>query len=190
MKSFVLKLFLYLYIIISSKCSITGQEVISKENCTNEECLKIILYNNGTINKTCVMNDYIKKDIRTSIVLNDMFIIFDCLKKDSTNYNKCQYNLNDVTNNLDEKECKNIGTSDDDNNECCYLEESYNNNNNNSCIEVNKYEYERFKWNDIIRDNFSNINSDFSEKQGYIKCNSNISKINILILISLLIFYI
>ena len=187
MKNFILKIFLYLYIIIS-KFSITRNETFNKENCKDEKCLKITIYNNGTIDKECVVDeDYIKKDIRTSIALKNTLIIFDCAKKNSTNYNKCQYNLNDGTNNLDVNQCKDNGTSDEKNNECCYFKEKYNN--NDGCIEVNKYEYERFKWNGIIRDNFSNINNDSTEKIGYIECNSNISKINILILINLLIFY-
>ena len=204
MKNFNLKKILYSYIIISiffySKFSTKGDNInenliyMTREDCSDEECFKITIDINGTINKYCIKNENNKTNIKTSIFVNNTFIIFDCMKKDDEKSKKCQYknNSNETYSSISDEpsssNCIQKETSNDNNNDCCYFVEKNNDADINfGCIEVNKYEYERFKWSGIISEKFNNY-SNFIGIKGYIECNSHISKINILILISIIIF--
>ena len=207
MKNFNLNKILYLYIIITiffnSKFSTNGEETdgslinMTRENCSDEECFIITIDMNGTINKDCIKNEYNKENKakikKTSIFSNNTFIIFDCISTQDEEYKKCYYKYNSKETNWsisDEpspSNCKKNKKSNNDN-DCCYLVEKNDTDTNFGCIEVNKYEYEKFKWSGIIREQFGNL-KDLTEAKGYIECNSHISKINILILISIFIFY-
>ena len=107
MKNFNLKKILYLYFFISiffySKFStkgdnMDGNSIETREDCSDEECFKITIDINGTINKYCIKNENNKTNIKTSIFVNNTFIIFDCMKKDDEESKKCQYKNNSLEN--------------------------------------------------------------------------------------------
>ena len=118
-------------------------------NTSETECLKLILYYNGTlerINET--KNDNFNKNILT-IGAIDKIILFDCLNN-RDNHNLCSYrNSKNESHNLEE--CQKKDSESD--NYCCFISETHYDNDtksplsNHGCIQVEKNEYKRFRSN-------------------------------------------
>ena len=153
------------------------------EDCIieNSTCLKIILYKNGTIDKECVPNlvDIEKyKDDPYSIAFDDKIIIFECEKNETV---ECIYNNTNSP-------CSELNTTNKDYN-CCQLKE-YNNatgKENETCIEINKYEFERFKG--LGEKQFKENLNDKKNNISILICFSKLYKINkSLLFLFLLIF--
>ena len=142
--------------------------VCSGDNST----LKIKLDNEGSISKNC-------EDINyggiSSIAYNDELILYN-YRYDNVYCN--YYSTYNESNSLEE--CRNFNKT-DDNNLCCFLNETIVDNNTffttiGSCIEVNKYEIERFKGTTIEK--FNKFISEGTPNKFYLSCDSSLYKIN------------
>ena len=147
--------------------------IFSGSYCENITCEKIILNKNGIIRHNSsiitVINATKKNAMVFSIDKREEFIIFNCYNKSKNDSDDCMYyygdNYNDSPNNELEAPspsfCRRRNTA-NKNNICCHYREKKIITNDiktiSRCLELNKYEIERFKW--IISDNtFNNFNT-------------------------------
>ena len=139
----------------------------------NDNCIKLLLYYNSTeFRSSEIRNNSGLNDITLSMATIDKIILYDCLNDNSN----CSYRNSKNPNNLDDcKDIKGIKK----NNLCCFLkEEFYNLTSDNStfhssCIQVDEYEYQRFKSN-----NYSTIinhtSNNMSNYYGWLECYDKI----------------
>ena len=175
-KNYYLFNFIKIFLIINIFYFCQTQDEQDEENST---CLKIILYKNGTKDKESVENLVdIEKYKDYSIVFEDKIIIFKCEKNGAV---ECIYD------NISSS-CSELDTTNKDYN-CCQLKE-YNNatgQENETCIEINKYEFERFKGlgEEQFKENLKNEKNNLA----VLICFSKLYKINkFLLFLFLLIF--
>ena len=195
MSSSFLKIIFYSYIFINlfinsicdDKCSYEcGYESIYSPNINNtffdfcdihNKSIKFKLDNQGNIIKCC---GDIKNESISSLVINDELLLYNYqLKNGACNYYSTYQSVNSL------EECRNYNTS-DNNNLCCFLREtefiednSTNSTNfitSESCIEVNKYEIDRFKG--INSNKFGKYKNENITGKFYLACDSSFSKIN------------
>ena len=167
--------------------------LINIVKCQNSDgyinCTKITIYKNGTFKNDTLRN--ISKNMAiTSIQFNDYFIIYDCMNEITEN--DCTYNNENKSNDylglaLSPQTCinKNVRVED---NICCYYRKKVNDNITYGCLEVNKYEIQKF--NRVFKNNqFDQWNISYNNSIIEIECNDKINKINkFIILIFLIIF--
>ena len=139
----------------------------------HNKSIKFKLNNQGNITKCC---GNIKNEGISSLVINDELFIYNYYqpKNGACNY----YSTYPGANSLED--CRNLNTS-DNNNLCCFLNETEINNNSDfitsgSCIEVNKYEIDRFKG--INSNKFGKYKNENITGKFYLACDSSFSKIN------------
>ena len=125
------------------------------------ECLLITLYNNGTLERKYVPENYTKEKI-ISIGSIDKIILYDCLNSD------CSYN--NRSDNFTKEDAFKKKPHDSDFYSCYIYERYYINNtsnDNSGCIEVEKNEYEKFR--SYIKD-INNINLINDTRIGILEC--------------------
>ena len=142
----------------------------------NDNCIKLLLYYNSTeFRSSEIRNNFGLNDKTLSMATIDKIILYDCLNN-YNNSNFCSYRNAKNPNNLDD--CKNK-EKDSNNNLCCFLKEEYynpisdNSTFHSSCIQVDEYEYQRFKSNNystIINRTFNNM----SNYYGWLECYDKI----------------
>ena len=181
-------LILILYIDLTFCLGVYLSNYITKDNCSDSACLKTIIYNNGSIEKYCIDDNKNKNQIITSIQYNESLIIYNCIEEGEGSLNDCKYDY--IKNELDfSKNCFNLDTKFEDN-ICCLIRIKHEGRVLTSgCIELNKYEIERFRWG-ISSIQFENDSNNNSSPVAIIECNDKISKINIIKIIFLLIMVI
>ena len=148
------------------------------EFCNNHsKSINFTLDNQGNISKCC---GDIKNEGISSLVINDEFLIYNYKPKNGD----CDYySTYSLANSLEE--CRNKNVS-DNNNLCCFLREtenieddstnSINFTTSGSCIEVDKYEIDRFKG--INSKKFDTFKNDNISEKFYLECYSSFYKIN------------
>ena len=155
-----------------------------EDKCGEKKCLRIILYNNGLIEEKCEQqDDYISEPM--TITLEDKIIIYQCKNKEGF---ECKYNPQMKYNNSSICLTKNVTSKE---NSCCYIIQKEIKNNTiyhqqESCIEINKYEFERYRGineskYDSINDNNTNIS--------VLICFGKLNKINKFLILFLLIIF-
>ena len=123
-----------------------------------------------------------------SMQLNESFIIYDCLNSTDG----CIYRNEDNENLTftSQQECKNRQIQGDKNdNICCYYRKKKGNENSikTGCLEINKYEFQRFKW-ALSDEQFTSYeNNGTNDTIIEIECNDKIKKINIFNILLILI---
>ena len=157
-------------------------------NCETQ-CLKITIFKNGTINKTCIEEPPANKK-SFSLEFNETFIIYDCLPEDQK---KCKFNISSdsiLTSDSSVENCKRQDTEDKDS-ICCYYLEKNSSNNTFGCREINKYEFERFKWglNYDLFQNYKFNNTNDSEIIAEIECNGKNLNLNKIIFFFILLIF-
>ena len=179
-------LILIIYIDLAFCLEVNLSEYIIKDNCSDSACLKTIIYKNGSIEKYCIDDNKNNNQTITSIQYNESLIIYNCIKEDYLK--KCKYDC--IKNDTDfSKNVFNLDTKFEDN-ICCQIRIKQEGRVLTSgCIELNKYEIERFRWG-IPSIQFENDEYNNSSPVAFIECNDKISKINIIKIIFLLIMII
>ena len=196
-------------------CTDTTNQIDSTNNLNNLNdstasyinCKKLIIDKNGKLSIDNIKEENRYNNTIKSIKFNESFIIYDCWNEtEIDNQNSCKYNSseNNSNENLTEStisddpqkyedgsiDCSKKEAKGDKDNICChYRVKSENKLNNAGCLEINKYEFQRFKWafSDYQYDNVRYINDTILE----IECNDKINKINkFYILLFLIIFII
>ena len=165
---------------------------LSSETIT---CRKLIIDKNGNLTFSPIEEDIKYNSTINSIQFKESFIIYDCWNE-IENDNVCKFNYNEeIIDNSDviggavlecnKKEVK----GDKDNNICCYYRIKFKNGNKTTgCLEINKYEFQRFRW-ALTDDQFDN-NTNYNDKIIEIECKDKINKINnFYILLFLIIFF-
>ena len=136
---FIISLLNTFLTIISQKVTEELEKAFSPPKDNNSYCLKLILYNNHTLYRKYVLNDNFAKLF--SIASFDKIILYDCLD-DSNEY--CSYrNFINSTISKDYITNKKSYNNDFFN---CFITEYYENLTNHGCIQIEKKEYERFRW--------------------------------------------
>ena len=162
----------------------------TKEDCEANQCLKITIFKNGTINKTCIKDPSYANRKSFSLEFNETFIIYDCLEEEKK---KCKFNISSnssLTSDPSVENCKRQDTEDKDSICCYYLEKNISNENTYGCREINKYEFERFKWGlnyDLFQNYKFNING--TEIIGEIECNGKNLNLNKIIFFFILLIF-
>ena len=168
--------YIFINLFIISECSVKPHEDYNTEIYNFTICkedgytTKFILDNQGNISKSC---DDIKNEGISSLVINEELLIYNYqLKNVACNY----YSTYPYANSLED--CRKLNTS--DNNLCCFLRETeYNENSfttSRSCIEVDKYEIDRFKG--INSKKFEKFIDDTIPGKFYLECHSSFYKSN------------
>ena len=148
-------------------------------------CKKLTIDKYGKISKINIIENSTKNDSILSIQYNESFIIYDCLNNNAAN--DCIYENPEIENEkervMSRQDCiKRDIQGDKDKNICCYYVEkdTLKNHTISGCLEINIYEFQRFKWalsyDQFIKNSYNNkTNETFIE----IECNDKINKINI-----------
>ena len=199
--NFLISIIIFINILFLINCedSTTIVTTDSTESTPDDiNCRRLIIDKKGKINIDNITENSKYNNTIKSIQLNDYFIIYDCWNE-TENQNDCKYNTSEDLdkNNSDDSQItdtslgcsKKIAKGDKDNNICChYTVKLENKTNNYGCLEINKYEFQRFKW------AFSDYQLDKSELYNdsiiEIECNDKINKINIIFIILFLIIFI
>ena len=171
-----------IYIIINIFIFIKSQDSKIDEKIT---CKKLTIDKYGKISKINIIENSTKNDSILSIQYNESFIIYDCLNNNAAN--DCIYENPEIENEkervMSRQDCiKRDIQGDKDKNICCYYVEkdTLKNHTISGCLEINIYEFQRFKWalsyDQFIKNSYNNkTNETFIE----IECNDKINKINI-----------
>ena len=209
MEAFFYKFLAYIYILINIciliNCDDQKENIQTSEATTsineienqnpNISCRKLTIDKNGKINSENITEDILYNNTIKSIQFKESFIIYDCWNEIE---NACKFNSTEnETDYTDTEEspftaispenCIKRETQGDKDNICCFYREKFENVPNKTyygCLEINKYEIQKFKW--ALTDNL------FKRNNGYIlqiECNDKINKINkSFILLFLIIF--
>ena len=181
-----MKIFLLLTVYFIFQIKGNNFEINTKDDCEMDEkvnctfgncCLKITIYKNGIVEKECI-EDTIDKNYkeRTSIQFNESFIIFDCLEEDKKE--SCPY-YGSIKGEAFNSGCSKYQLDGD--NICCNLRMKYNNARIGGCVEVNKFEIEKFKW--ILSDELFEKSNDTEDIIGQLECTSKLYKINLFLIL-------
>ena len=162
--------------------------------CQNSDdyinCRKLTIYKNGTFKNDTKPQDISKNMTITSIQFNEYFIIYDCMNEITEN--DCKFNNETKSNELlglalSPQTCINKDVSVEDN-ICCYYRENVRGIKSYGCLEVNKYEIQKFSraFQDLQFDKKNSSYNSIIE----IVCNDKINKINKFIILFFLIIFI
>ena len=155
--------------------------------------LKLTLNNEGYIS-TEDMNIASNETKIVSIASDEKLILYEY----DNSLGKCNASLNNLTNSIEDVSLEDciLKKANDNENFVCFLNMTYKNKGENitnpkCCIEVNKYEKDRFKGINLDKYlNFNLSNNDNDTIVGHLSCDSTLYKINKLILCLLFIYII
>ena len=154
------KISLFFIILFNTFLTISSQDELKKTfNIPDDSyCLKLILYNNGTLERQYVLNN--KGMELFSITSFDKIILYDCLNDSNGECSYRNYTYNDSAITKDDIQNKKSYNKDFFN---CNITEKYYKNNmenitNYGCIQIDKKEYERFKGYNLHQKGFIEIN--------------------------------
>ena len=189
MKDCLNKCFIYIFLLLNIiKCQDSDDYI----NCT-----KLTIYKNGTFENGTISEYKSKNNTITSIQFNEYFIIYDCMNE--IRENSCKFNNENKSNDyygmgLSAQTCNGKKVSVDDN-ICCFYRKKFENNTKDDnitsigCLEVNKYEIQKFSR--AFQDNqFDKKNNSYNSSIIEIECNDKINKINKYIILCFLIIFI
>ena len=175
MKKYFFKSFIYIYILIN---------IFIYIKCQENNYTKITIHKNGTIETEEIVNE--NNISITSIYYNESFIIYNYVNVSDLDNSYCMYYYNYSSSNNDttqynfvdvpsQSSCTGKKPRDKDtDNICCYYRQKSNTTGiKYGCIEINKYEIERFKWgiSDILYNDYNE-----SDIIMQIECNEKIYK--------------
>ena len=182
MKDCFNKFLIYIFLLINIiKCQNSNDYI---------DCTKLTIYKNGTFENGNINENINKNKTITSIQFNEKFVIYDCMNEKTDNY--CTF-YNEATLNGSlglslTQTCTQKEVTFEDN-ICCYYRKKVNDNITYGCLEVNKYEIQKF--NRVFKNNqFDQWNISYNNSIIEIECNDKINKINKFIIFIFLIIFI